>query len=326
MPQRLEEFLRFAALMRDVEGRDPGAALLRSMGQRWEWTQEQSYWSGLLYAATGSAPLTYYLMHQFPDASLAQLDRLGEWWEQEGGGVCAGLLGKKTDLVGLIGRYRKWIGGKPQSKRLEALWHQNPDKCYQRHLESLGRLTGLNVEAYLKALDRVTGYRLLPPAPALTTAPEISNGVAWVMGYDRWVIGKGSRHPKRALPDLVITSLTQSLGALALEVKARERQRFNYWDFAEALALYDQQKRGQGWIGLSLDRLGEAIETMQQRVPVGVYWEALWEFRRETYPERWLREITNTRLKWGDFSRSRHSDLWDLTHNRPKAPGLGLRR
>ena len=64
----------------------------------------------------------------------------------------------------------------------------------------------------------------------------------------------------------------------------------NIFQVETTLCAYKKYRYGKRYVGYYIDRLFNEIKQMETDIPEGVAWEVLWDFRRETFDKKYLKE------------------------------------
>lgn len=311
---RLPEYLKYHATSAAVGDIDPSYALLRYVADRFELNEEQRYWIAFIYGLTYCGASTFYIYNEFPDFENVDSGRLQRWWETRGRDqtIC------QTDrrwvrsgnmFVPAVESYRCWVGQQTQAAHFAALCvGSTPEARYDqlyasaRQLHSFGQFS---LFLYLEALHTITPLDLAPTDLDLSVAHSCRNGLCYAYGYDEWLTESEAPTPEGAhgVIQLAWQDVLMRLRALVTPPPT-------VWNIETTLCAYKKFKRAdQRYIGYYLDRQAVEIAKMAAKVPDGVAWRVLWQFRQETYPARYRAEDAHDTLAQGASSRWRKQAL-----------------
>jgi hypothetical protein len=77
--------------------------------------------------------------------------------------------------------------------------------------------------------------------------------------------------------------------SMVAEMKSQDA-RNGVWNIETTLCAYKKYCYGKRYVGYYIDRQRGEIESMAAKVPRGVEWQVLWDYRTETFSKRWLKE------------------------------------
>lgn len=291
---RIGEYLDYHAEMLRVGDMDPAIPALRYVCDRFELNVEQRYWLAWLYASCYCGATTFYLYNEFPDFENVDVGRLRNWWARNKQRTVF-----QTDRLWVRSRdqfppmfesYRSLIGRSSQRAFFGALLAPDPTQTYDevfRVCSGLYQFGRFSLFLYLDAMNSLTGLPMSPTGLDLAESESSRNGLCYAFGLDHLITGKETgRRTVSARELALLAERFAELMPLATERDARS----NVWNVETSLCAFKKFKRGQRWIGYYLDRQAKEIEQLQERVPEGVDWSVLWDFRAETIGAEHLRE------------------------------------
>lgn len=305
---RLPEYLayhRHSAAIGDI---DPSYAMLKYVCDRFELTTEQRYWLAFLYAMTYCGASVFYVYNEFPDAETVDVGRLERWWESRGRRdiICQTdrrYVRSNNLLVPAFESYRRWLGGRTQAAHFEELSSAHtPEERYDdvyraaRQLYSFGQFS---LFLYLEALHTITPLVLAPTQLDLAVAHSCRNGLCYAYGLDQWLTPSEAPMPALGRP-----AILASWADLRQRLRAAVDPPPTVWNIETTLCAYKKYKRdGSRYIGYYLDRQAREIARMAARVPDGVAWDVLWQFREECYHASDRAELMDAILHNGTLTK-----------------------
>jgi hypothetical protein len=284
-----------SSAIRDI---DPANDTLRYISDRFELSVEQRYWLAFLYACTYSPTTTYYIYNEFPDFENVDVGRLQRWWDAK-----RSVLIFQTDrlrvkssnqFVDAFISYRELIGNRTQEEFFTSLVESYPDKTYENvykaasGIYTFGRFT---LFIYLEMLYVLTALPLEPTTLNLAEAESCRNGVALAFGLD----DLNNHRSKRKMSKEELDLLQSKFLVIKEHIMDLDIEHTNIWNIETTLCAYKKWRLGKRYVGYYIDRAGKEIEKMSSQIREGIDWSPLWDFRRETYDHKQLREINKTR-------------------------------
>lgn len=290
------EYHRMSSVAGDI---DPAFDALLYVCDRFELNTEQRYWLAFLYGLCYSAPTVFYVYNEFPDYENVDVGRLSRWWEANKSRCLFQtdrLRIKTQDLViPTFLSYRGLIEGSQEETWRRAISATNRISQYEqayrffRNIRNFGRFTMFN---YLQAVEVLTGVGIEPDRLDLDEAESCRNGLTYAIERPDLNTHEDGRRLTLEQRRFLDWNLTQ-VAASAIEV-SQPRHR-SLWSVETTLCAYKKYRRGQRYVGYYIDRMGAEIVNLQTKVPDGVCWDVLWQFRSETYAPNQLWE-TNSQL------------------------------
>lgn len=272
---------------------DPSYAMLRYVCDRFELNNEQRYWLAFLYATCYCGPTVFYIYNEFPDFENVDEGRLERWWK-----ASRSKLVFQTDRQWVRSRnqwcdvfrsYKKHVGGMTQEQLFKTFNSGDPFRTYDLAWAAMSRVYQFGRFAlflYLEAVHVVTGFPMKPRTMNLDEAESCRNGLAFAVGRPDLVTHGERRPPLNAAERQYLQS---QFNALVRKMEI-EDARNNVWNIETTLCAYKKYRFGKRWVGYYLDRQHDEIAKMQELVDNGVDWGVLWDYRREGYKRKFLKE------------------------------------
>lgn len=272
---------------------DPSYSMLRYMSDRFELNVEQRYWLAWLYATCYCGPTVFYVYNEFPDYENVDEGRLERWWAANRHRLLFQTdrrwVRSRNQWTAMFRSYRSAIGRGTQEQRFALLKskdrHLNYDNCWQAFggMYQFGRFA---MFLYLEAVHVVTGFPMMPRTMNLADADSCRNGLSLAIGRaDLNTHGTEARLSKKEH-----ATLQAEFDALVARME-RHDARNNVWNIETTLCAYKKYCYGKRYVGYYLDRQRDEIAAMERNVPEGVDWSVLWQYRKETFAHRWLKEV-----------------------------------
>ena len=273
---------------------DPANDTLRYISNRFELNLEQRYWLAFLYACTYSPTTTYYIYNEFPDYENVDVNRLQKWWDSKKQSLIFQTdrlrVKSSNQFVSAFVSYRELIGKGTQHEFFTALCtgttDTNYDNVYKKsqNIYTFGRFT---LFIYMEMLNVLTNLPIEPTTLNLAEAESCRNGVAYA--YNRFDLNT-HRQDMVLTKDELILLQGHFLDIMEI-VQTLDIEHKSIWNVETTLCAYKKHKLGKRYIGFYIDRAGIEIAKMQKAIPQGVDWTPLWEFRKETYNHKLLKEL-----------------------------------
>ena len=291
---RIDEYLRYHKESARVGDIDPSYSMLRYVCDRYELNLEQRYWMAFLYAMSYCGPCAFYWYHEFPDYENCDVDRMNRWWY--GGGREASLcqtdrrwVRSSNQFVPAFQSYRAALAGKTQHEHF--FWFQlnygTPEKRYDALYEWASQLYSFGQFAlflYLEALHVVTPIDLEPTDLDLSKAWSCRYGLYYTYGLDNLIGARESPTPSH------LVKITDEKWRELRVTLAQLENPPTVWQTETLLCAFRKWSEGKRYVGSYIDRQGLEIAKMEEKVPRGVHWKVLWQYREETFEERYLAE------------------------------------
>lgn len=327
---RINQYLRYHQVSAEAGDIDPGYAMLNYLVQRFELNTEQRYWLAWLYAMTYHGPSAFYIYNEFPDYENVDVGRLQRWWDARGRDEMMTQSDRRwvrssSQFVPAFESYRALLGSSTQheffmrvTKQLQPLTgYDSAKERYDALYPEASKIYSMGQFAlflYLEALHTITPVDLMPTDLDLSKAWSCRYGLYYAYGLDHLV-----RDKQEPLEE---PELTAEKWSALKQLMAGTEKPPTIWQTETILCAFRKYHRGKRYLGYYLDRQAEDIAKMQDNVSTGVYWDVLWDYRRETYDPAWLAEaqghVDGRRLskEWKEYQwkRSEHllSDAVDL--------------
>jgi len=255
---------------------DPAVDCLDYLADRFEMNQSQRYWLAFLYGTNYCAPTTFYIYNEFPDYETVDPERLKRWWEANKKNLIfqTDRLRIKTTnaFIPAFLSYRSLVQTDQHRYFSTARnWQETYDKITA--IKHFGRFSTFN---YLDTLNRLTPVKHAPAFLNMIEAESCRNGICYAIGHPEWI-----EEP-----------LTQERAATLHKtfVEYLQTKRGNVFQIETTLCAYKKYMKGQRYVGYYIERMRQEIETLQTRIPEGVAWETLWQYRKENYDPLYLQE------------------------------------
>ena len=97
-------------------------------------------------------------------------------------------------------------------------------------------------------------------------------------------------HIKKKLSDNDIKYLQYEFRNLHESIKELNIEHDNIWNIETTLCAYKKYNHNKRYVGYYIERMKKEIIKMSMNVNNGVDWSVMWDFRQETYHEKWLTE------------------------------------
>lgn len=287
------DFIEYHKQSSEAKDIDPSNDCLKYVADRFELNIEQRYWLSFLFATCYSATNVYYIYNEFPDFENVDVGRLQRWWTKNKHKTLfqTDRLRVKTQdkLVETFESYRNLIGDMSQSSYFSSLKQPNRqytyDNCYNNLLQikNFGRFT---MFIYLEMVNVLTDYDLEPTRLDLKNAESCRNGLVYHLGKQEL----DTHGKKKKLNTKQINYLQYEFLNLHNNIKRLDLKHTNIWNVETTLCAYKKYRLGKRYVGYYIDRQYKEIQKMTSQVNSGVDWSVMWDFRQETYNQKWLKE------------------------------------
>lgn len=254
---------------------DPSVICLKYLADRFELNLEQRYWLAFLYGTCYCAPTAFYIYNEFPDYQTTNVARLSKWWTQNKHRLIFQTdrlrIKSNNQFVESFISYKSLVGGSQQRYFQAKTWQE----LYKRieAIKYFGRFTLFN---YLDVLNQITDVNLMPMHLNMVEAESCRKGLCYAIGRDELVDQKLTYQNAVMLHEAFINVLNENEG--------------NIFQIETTLCAYKKYRWGKRYVGFYIDRMYSEISQMQINVPVGVEWNCLWQFRSETFEQKYMRE------------------------------------
>ncbi len=273
---------------------DPANDTLRYICNRFELNIEQRYWLAYLYSTCYSPTTTYYIYNEFPDYENVDVGRLDRWWSKNKQNLIFQtdrLRVKSTNqFIPSFISYRNLLGNLTQEKFFRSLKQPSPDQTYNNvwneasKIFTFGRFT---LFLYLEMLNVLTELPIEPTTLNLKEAESCRNGL--VYANELWQLDTHGNNKKLTTNEL---NLLQNLFKdTVYHIKGMEVEHKSIWNIETTLCAYKKYKLGKRYVGYYIERARQEIVKMESSIKEGIDWSVLWDFRKETYEKKWLKEL-----------------------------------
>ena len=285
MASRIDEYLTYHRVSKQIGDIDPAHGMLRYLCDRFELNIEQRYWLAFLYALTYCGPSVFFVYNEFPDFETLNKGRMERWWTSYGREQIICQTDRRwcrsnNQFVDAIESYRKWVGKSTQQQHFLGLTGKaiTASERYGRVYEnakSLYTFGQFTLFLYLEALDTITDLHLAPSTLDLDKAWSCRYGLYYAYGMDEAITDT-----QAPIPTFLQADTIRCWNDLLLRIDDGS----NVWNIETTLCAYRKFYRGKRYLGYYLDRQALEIAKMQDKVRNGVAWEVLWQFRQEHVP------------------------------------------
>ena len=260
---------------------DPSIICLKYLADRYELNIEQRYWIAFLYGTCYSAVTTFYMYNEFPDYECINIPRIKDWWNKNKHRTIFQTdrlrIKSNNQFVDSVISYKKLCRNNQQLYFKSKSWQEIYKKILR--IKYFGRFSLFN---YLDVLNAITDVNLKPTYLNMAEAESCRNGVAYAIER----LDLMNHHSKRKLNQKEMLYLHNNF-LLILKNNSG-----NIFQIETTLCAYKKYKLGKRYVGYYIERMRQEIEKIQKLVPEGVYWNVLWEFRKETFNKKYLKECT----------------------------------
>lgn len=288
----LTDYVTYHRQSIDAGDVDPSYSMLRYVCERFELNVEQRYWLAWLYATCYCGPTVFYVYNEFPDYENVDEGRLERWWSGNRNRLMFQTdrrwVRSRNQWTAMFRSYREIVGRGTQEQRFALLKskdrHLNYDNCWRAfsRMYQFGRFA---MFLYLEAVHVVTGFPMMPRTMSLADAESCRNGLALAIGRP----DLNTHGTDRRLSRQEQATLQTAFDATVARMEAAD-PRNNVWNIETTLCAYKKYCYGKRYVGYYLDRQHDEIAAMQRSVTSGVEWSVLWDYRKETFGRRWLKE------------------------------------
>lgn len=303
---RIYEYIQYHVDSSRALDIDPQVEAIRYICRRFELNVEQRCWLCFLFSTNYCVPTTYYMYNEFPDFATVDLGRLERWWTENRPKLIfqtdRAWIRSRNQFCDVFRSYREFVmandpEGMSQYQALKAvIGNGTPDENYQRLTEGFnvllfGRFT---MFLYSELLFNVVGLNIGVRLD-LSEAESSRNGLVFALGLeDSAYTGRTGRR----LPSPTMEVLNDGLRFIADRIKALpiNPRHKTLWSIETTLCAYKKHKlNNRRWVGYYIERMRKEIvkleSTTSKKAGGGISWRPLWQFRRETYDRKFLREL-----------------------------------
>lgn len=259
---------------------DPSIICLQYLADRYELNIEQRYWISFLYGCTYSATTTFYIYNEFPDYIKADLGRMSDWWDNNKHKLVFQTdrlrIKSNNQFIQAVRSYRSLCGTSQRRYFKCSNWTQMYNKI--EAIKYFGRFSLFN---YLDVLNSITDITHKPTYLNMLEAESCRNGLAFSINRPDLV----THGTKRRLQKEDLVMLHEVFKGYLRNYNG------NVFQIETTLCAYKKYRIGEKrYIGYYIDRIAKEIEKMSENVRQGVYWDVLWQFRYETFEQKYLVE------------------------------------
>lgn len=289
----MDSFIDYHIKSSEAKDIDPSNDCLSYVSDRFELNIEQRYWLAFLFGTCYSSTNVYYIYNEFPDYENVDVNRLQRWWDNNRDKTLfqTDRLRVKTQnkFVETFVSYSNLLNGMSQNDFFQSLKQPTKqmtyDNCYKKlsEIKNFGRFT---MFIYLEMINVLTKYELEPTHLDLKNAESCRNGLVYHLGHYELDTHKN----KKKLQPKHIKYLQYKFKELHSQIKLLNIEHKNIWNIETTLCAYKKYNKGKRYIGYYIDRQRQEIQKMEANVKNGVDWSVLWDFRKENYEKKWLKE------------------------------------
>lgn len=271
---------------------DPSYEMLRYLCRRFDLNMEQRFWLAFLYATCYCGPTVYAIYNEFPDFNMADEGRLERWWSESKSKLYFQTdrrwIRSRNQWCDVFRSYRGRVGKLSQQQFFSTFKTPDPLLNYEnawRELSSVYQMGRFAMFLWLEAIHVVTGFPMKPSGMDMREAESCRNGLAFAIRRPDLNTHDGA---KISIQDQAF--LQDQFNKMTSRMQS-EDPRNTIWNIETSLCAYKKYCFGKRWVGYYLDRQAEEIEKLQGAVKDGVDWSVLWDYRRETYQTKFLKEF-----------------------------------
>lgn len=283
---------------------DPSYKMLRYVCDRYELNMEQRYWLAFLYATCYCGPTVFYIYNEFPDYENVNEARLERWWKENKSRLLFQTdrqwIRSRDQFCDIFRSYKKIMGRLTQEQKFSTFKSKDPYVTYGAAWMEMSKVYQFGRFAmflYLEAVQVVTGFPMKPKSMDMSEAESCRNGLAFAINRPDLNTHGSDSH----LPPGSMTFLQNNFDSLVKKMESQNPEN-NVWNIETTLCAYKKYVLGKRYVGYYLDRQSKEISKMQSNVPEGVDWSVLWDYRKETYNQFYLKEFRTkeTKLRIGE--------------------------
>jgi hypothetical protein len=307
-PNRVMEYFNFHDQSMQAGDVDPQNPLLQYICDRFELNIEQRFWLAFLTATCYCAPTVFFMYNEFPDWENIDFTRLERWWNENKPALVfqtdCRWIRSRNQFVGVVKSYTDIVGPSGQLRRYHDFQGSTPQETYRNAFSTFSKVKWFGrfrMFVYLEAVKVTTGFNLLPSDLDLANAESSRNGLCYALGQDDMM----NHFDKRKIKPSEIQLLDEEFSKLSGLIQ-KYRPSDNIWNIETTLCAYKKYKIKKRWVGYYLERQAKEIRALEERVVNGVDWSVLWQFRRETFDNNLLSELSI------DKKKHKYSNYWEL--------------
>ncbi|MFZ9046887.1 MAG: hypothetical protein ACO2ZZ_13595 [Cyclobacteriaceae bacterium] len=300
---RREAFKRFWVWQLKTEDCDPAIYMTNYIFKRMQLNDEQKLWVAWLYANTYYLPTSWVIWNEFPDMHLVGLERLDEWNTEN-----YKRLRYQTDtkynkghLPTMFRSYKEWVGDKTQRERFnEICTSDDPEMNFwllweeiNKEFYKFGRYTAW---FYMQHLAHCCSVNVRAPNLMLVDSSgshSHRDGLCYALGLDDKMGGR-----KQKVDPNFAATLEWQAKLIIMEIQkeypevAAKADMFAMETSLCAFKKLSRKKKGR-YLGYYLDRQAEEIKTVERDGWNGIYWQLLWDARKETLIPELLHDMVD---------------------------------
>lgn len=287
-----ESFKRYCAASVATNEIDPNYPLLQYLFERYELSQSQQYWACWLYGVFYHPGTVFYVMQEFPEYELVDIERLNHWHEQNWKKLRYNKDRKyeKGHFVEMFESYVAVIGSQSPTAQRDFFEQSYGGTAYEnfhhlwKRLSRLLRFGRYSLYIYTETLARCMGVPIEANTVFLKDSSSPRAGLCHVLGKPEWA--------KARLTSDNWTYLETEVHKLIAEVNREYPVRMDYWFMESCLCAYKGFFANGRYLGYYLDRMADEIIQMadEEALTSGIEWTVLWQFRKENFPWEYLGE------------------------------------
>lgn len=303
---RVFEYLQYHCNSSTALDIDPQVEAVAYICNRFELNAEQRLWLCFLFSTNYCTATTYFMYNEFPDFATVDVGRLERWWQANRGKLIfqtdRAWIRSRNQFVAVFCSYRDLVsqlsnGTMSQAEAITAALNcaSDPFQAYDnlnRNFRVLlfGRFT---MFLYSELLFNICGIKVGVRFD-LAEAESSRNGLAYALGIEDYAF---TGHTGKHLPQEVMDYLNRGLVHIAEQISVApiNPRHKTLWSIETTLCAYKKHKlNGKRWVGYYIERQRREIQKLEaltsKQAGGGISWRPLWEFRRETYNPKYLKE------------------------------------
>ena len=130
---------------------------------------------------------------------------------------------------------------------------------------------------------------MTPTGLDLKHSTSSRNGLCYALGKDEFITHRYDKTSKKKLSKGVFNALAKGFDNLYSDI-LKTRANDTIWNIETTLCAYKKYKKNKRWIGYYIERQRKEIARMEKNITEGVDWSVLWDFRKEYFDKKWLKE------------------------------------
>ena len=196
----------------------------------------------------------------------------------------------RNQFVDMVRSYTKVVGHEEQAMKYFELKtsdkFQTYNNCY-KEFSNCYQMGRFGLFLYLEAVHELTSYPISPTGLDLKNAVSSRNGLCYALDRDDLIRHKD----KTPLDNKTLAMLDKEFWKLFNEIKEDRPDDTTVWSVETTLCAYKKYKLGKRYIGYYIERQRKEIEKIENKVTQGVDWSVLWDYRKEYFEHKWLKEV-----------------------------------